>query len=125
MRPGNKANHSSPSQRMTWVWVERNFHIYYVHYWQIAQKQRRLCLFSICVNSIKPRMPPSGMLRCEDNVRIDVSEKVITSIITPTRIGELGTTLAVTSYRRMLVFLRYIIRLLVTANVPSSPFLSP
>jgi hypothetical protein len=42
-----------------------------------------------------------------------------------TRIGELGTTLAVTSNRRMLlIFLRSVRRLLVTASVvPSSPIL--
>jgi hypothetical protein len=40
-----------------------------------------------------------------------------------TRIGELGTTLAVTNNRRM-VFLRSVRRLLVTASVvPSSPIL--
>jgi hypothetical protein len=39
-----------------------------------------------------------------------------------TKIGELGTTLAVTSNRRTLVFLRSVHRLLVTACVvPSSP----
>jgi hypothetical protein len=52
-----------------------------------------------------------------------------TSIIRVTRIGELGTTLAVTSNRRILrlcvfVFLRSLRRLLLTANVvPSSPIL--
>jgi predicted hotdog family 3-hydroxylacyl-ACP dehydratase len=41
-----------------------------------------------------------------------------------TRIGELGTTLAVTSNRRTLVFLRSVRRLLVTASVvPSSTIL--
>jgi hypothetical protein len=41
-----------------------------------------------------------------------------------TRIDELGTTLAVTSKRRALVFLRRVRRLLVTAHVvPSSPIL--
>jgi predicted hotdog family 3-hydroxylacyl-ACP dehydratase len=40
------------------------------------------------------------------------------------RIGELGTTLAVTSNRRTLVFLRSVRRLLVTTDVvPSSPTL--
>jgi hypothetical protein len=47
-------------------------------------------------------------------VRTDVSEKGSTSIIRMTRIGNLGTTLTVTSNQRML---------LVTANVPSSPVL--
>jgi predicted hotdog family 3-hydroxylacyl-ACP dehydratase len=41
-----------------------------------------------------------------------------------TRIGELGTTLAVTSNRRTLVFLRSVRRLLVTASIlPSLPIL--
>jgi hypothetical protein len=43
------------------------------------------------------------------------------SIIRMTKIGDLGTTLAVTSIRRMLVFLRSVRRLPVTANVSSSP----
>jgi hypothetical protein len=48
-------------------------------------------------------------------VRTDVSEELSASIIRVTRIGELGTTLAVTSNRRAM---------LVTANgVPSSPIL--
>jgi hypothetical protein len=51
-------------------------------------------------------------------VRTDVSEELSASFIRVTRIVELGTTLAVTSNRRMLR------RLLVTANVvPSSPIL--
>jgi hypothetical protein len=50
------------------------------------------------------------------------------SIIMVTRIGELGTTLAVTNNRRTLrsnfVFLRGVCQLLVTANVvPSTPIL--
>jgi hypothetical protein len=51
-------------------------------------------------------------------VRTDVSEELIAYFIRVTRIGELGTTLAVTSNRRTLR------RLLVTASVlPSSPTL--
>jgi hypothetical protein len=42
------------------------------------------------------------MLRREALVRTDVSEDLSTSIIGVTRIGELGTTLAVTSNRRTL-----------------------
>jgi hypothetical protein len=46
------------------------------------------------------------------------------SFIRVTRIGELGTTLAVNSNRRTLVFLRSFRRVLVTASiVPSSPIL--
>jgi hypothetical protein len=46
-------------------------------------------------------MASSGMLRLVAFVRTDVSEELSDSI-TLTRIGELGTTLAVTSNRRML-----------------------
>jgi hypothetical protein len=42
-------------------------------------------------------MPSSGMLRRVALVRTDVSEKLRASIIGVTRIGELGTTLAVTT----------------------------
>jgi hypothetical protein len=42
------------------------------------------------------------MLRCMTLVRTEVSEERIASIIRVTRIGELGTTLALTSNRRML-----------------------
>jgi hypothetical protein len=55
-------------------------------------------------------------------VRTDVSEELSASVIRVTRLGELGTTLAVTSNRRTLVFLRSLRRLLVRASVvPSSP----
>jgi hypothetical protein len=54
------------------------------------------------------------MLRRVALVRTDVSEELSASFIRVTRIGELGTTLAVTSVRRLPV----------TANVvPSSPIL--
>jgi hypothetical protein len=45
-------------------------------------------------------MPSSGMLRLVAIVGIDVSEERGASIIRVTRIGELGTSLAVTSNRR-------------------------
>jgi hypothetical protein len=55
-------------------------------------------------------------------VRTDVSEELSATIIKVTRIGELGTTLAVTSNRRTLrrntkLLLRSVRRLLVTADV--------
>jgi hypothetical protein len=65
-------------------------------------------------------------------VRTDVSKELTVSFIRVTRIGEVGTTLAVTSNRRTLrrntkphlVFLRSVRRLLVTASVvPISPIL--
>jgi hypothetical protein len=59
-------------------------------------------------------MSSSGMLRHMALVRTDVSEESSTSIIKVTRMGELGTTLAVTSNRSTLRR--------ITANVlPSSP----
>jgi hypothetical protein len=58
------------------------------------------------------------MLHCVALVRTDVSEELSASFIRVTRIGELGTTLAVTIDRRS------VLRLLVTASVvPSSPIL--
>jgi hypothetical protein len=49
---------------------------------------------------VKRRMASSAMLRRVVLVRTDVSEELSTSLIRVTRIGELGTTLAVTSNRR-------------------------
>jgi hypothetical protein len=63
------------------------------------------------------------MLRRVVLVSIHVSEERIVFIVRVTRIGELGTTLTATSSRGMLVFLRSVLRFLVTANVPSSPIL--
>jgi hypothetical protein len=66
-------------------------------------------------------MASSGMLRRVALVRTDVSEELSASFIRMTRIGELQTTLAVTSNQHTL---RRNIRLPVTANVvPSSPIL--
>jgi hypothetical protein len=47
-------------------------------------------------------MVSSGMLRRVALVRPDVSEELSASLIRETRIGELGTTLAVTGNRRTL-----------------------
>jgi hypothetical protein len=55
------------------------------------------------------------MLRRVAHVRTDISEKRSTSFIRVTRIGELGTTLVVSSNRRG------VSPLLVTANVVPSP----
>jgi hypothetical protein len=64
-------------------------------------------------------MSSSGILHGVALVRTDVSEELSASIIMVTRIGELGTTSAVTSNRRMprRIFLRSVSRLLVTVNV--------
>jgi hypothetical protein len=62
----------------------------------------------------------SGMLRRVALVRTDVAEEHSASAIRVTRIGELGT-LVVTNNRRLLR--RSVRRLLVTANVTSSPIL--
>jgi hypothetical protein len=64
-------------------------------------------------------MEPSGMLRRVALVRTDVSEELRASFSRVTRIGEVGTTLAVTS--NILVFLRSVRRLLVTGNVVPIP----
>jgi hypothetical protein len=61
-------------------------------------------------------MPSLGMLRHVALVKIDVSEESIASIIRVTSIGDLETTLAVTSNRSMQ-------RVLVANVVPSSPIL--
>jgi hypothetical protein len=65
------------------------------------------------------RMPSSGMLRHLALVRTYVSEERIACIIRVTRIGELGTTQAVTSNRHTLrrAFLGKVLRFLVTACV--------
>jgi hypothetical protein len=54
-------------------------------------------------------MASSGMLRRVDLVRTDVSEELSAPFISVTRIGGLGTTLAVTSNR--------------ASGVPSSPII--
>jgi hypothetical protein len=59
-------------------------------------------------------------------VRTDVSEELNASFIRVTRIGELGTRLAVTSNRRTVRrILRSVRRLLVTASFLVHRFLSP
>jgi hypothetical protein len=50
------------------------------------------------------KMPSSGMLSRVAVIRTDVSEERSASIIRVTGIGELGTTLALTSNRHMLRF---------------------
>jgi hypothetical protein len=62
------------------------------------------------------RMASSGMLRHVALVRTDVSEELSASFIRVTRIGELGTTLDVTSNRRTLQRSHM-------ANIPEDPIL--
>jgi hypothetical protein len=52
--------------------------------------------------NLDKRMASSGMLRRVVLARTDVSEELSSSIIRVTRIGELGTMLAVTSNERVL-----------------------
>jgi hypothetical protein len=70
-------------------------------------------------------MVSSGVLHRVALVRTAVSQELSASFIRVTRIGELGTTLAVTGNRHAaLVFLHSVHQLLVTASVvPSSPIL--
>jgi hypothetical protein len=68
---------------------------------------------------ITVKMPSSGMLRRVALVRTDLSEELSATIIIMTRIGELGTTLAIISNRRT-IQTNKVLRLLVTTNVPSS-----
>jgi hypothetical protein len=69
-------------------------------------------------------MSSSGMLRRVALVRTDVSEELSASFIGVTRIGELGTTLAVASNRRTLRRNTSVPLLLATGSVvPSSPIL--
>jgi hypothetical protein len=66
-------------------------------------------------------MPSFWILHRVALVRAEVAEERIDSSIRMARIGELRTTLAVTSKRSTLVFLRRMLRLLITVNVvPSS-----
>jgi hypothetical protein len=65
-------------------------------------------------------MASSGMLRRVVLVRTDVSEELSASLIRVTRIGELGTTLAVTSKKYHLVFFRSVRRCVHIHHLSSS-----
>jgi hypothetical protein len=63
-------------------------------------------------------MLSSGMLRRVALVSSEVLEELSASFIGVTRIGELGTTLAVTNNRNtLMMFLRSVLRLLVTTGL--------
>jgi hypothetical protein len=59
----------------------------------------KLTLKCMKLKKIERRMASSGMLRHVALVRTNVLEDLSASIIRVTRIGVLGTTLAVTGYR--------------------------
>jgi 1,4-dihydroxy-2-naphthoate octaprenyltransferase len=64
-------------------------------------------------------MQPAGMLRRVSLLRTDISEERTASINRVTRIGELGTTIALTSYQKLYydIVACSVLRLLVGANV--------
>jgi hypothetical protein len=91
----------------------------------MAHRNGPLTMFIVHYSKYKTtsilKIRSSGMLHRVALVRTDVSEDLSATFIRVTRIGELGTTLAVTSNRRTL---RRNTELLVTASVvPSSPIL--
>jgi hypothetical protein len=58
------------------------------------------------------------------HLRTNVSDERIASILRVAKIGELGTLAVVSNTTwQNIEFLRSVLRLLVTANVPSSPFI--
>jgi hypothetical protein len=61
-------------------------------------------------------MPSSGTSRRVALVKTDVWEELIASIIRVTKIGELGTTLAVTGNRRLLLLVVGFVGLVATSN---------
>jgi hypothetical protein len=72
------------------------------------------------------RMPSSGMLRRVALVRTDVSKETIASIVRVTRIGDLGTTLPVTSIRNTRAVVPSspgLVTLIIETVIPKRPFL--
>jgi hypothetical protein len=74
--------------------------------WHVIRREHLTAFLSLRIlnrqiYSYIRRMASSGMLRRVVLVRIDVSEELSVSFIRVTRIGELGTTLALTSNRRI------------------------
>jgi hypothetical protein len=68
-------------------------------------------------------MASSGTLRRMALERTDVSEERSTSLIRVTRIGELGTTLAITSNRRTLQRNTSVLTRATRRNIPEDGFL--
>jgi hypothetical protein len=66
------------------------------HVREVCNRCRPFCRENVSLS----RIASSGMLRRVALVRTDVSEELSSSFISVKRIGELGTTLAVTSNRR-------------------------
>jgi hypothetical protein len=72
------------------------------HFVAFSEEHSRSSVTANCKLGPHWRMVSFGMLRRVALVRTDVSEELSASFIRLTRIGELGTTLAVTSNRRTL-----------------------
>jgi hypothetical protein len=64
---------------------------------RVVQFPKKYFSAGLCAMNLPIRMVSSGMLRRVALVRTDVSEELSASFIRLTRIGKLGTTLAVTT----------------------------
>jgi hypothetical protein len=111
--------HSSHAKtNYAWIYTSSVFKTYSLFKQKSHNLQHVSYHYVVTNYKCKKRIASSGMLRRVALVRTEVSEELSPSCIRVTRIGELGTTLAVTSSRRTLR------RLVVTASVvPSWPIL--
>jgi hypothetical protein len=99
-----------PVQTLVYIWykhisiIQNNFmsnpklYVNIVQYFPLTE----LHVYAFLKSMNRWRIASSGMLRHVALVRTDVSEELSASFIRMTRIGELGTTLALTSNRHML-----------------------